>query len=62
MFPNITDMYDKNASGSIDVNEFQQLFNSINQWKGVFEGYDTDKSGSIEQSELTKGNLGWLPN
>ena len=49
-------MYDKNASGSIDVTEFQQLFNAINQWKGVFQGYDKDKSGSIEQSELTQGN------
>ena len=49
-------MYDKNASGSIDVNEFQQLFSSINQWKGVFQGYDKDKSGTIEQSELSQGN------
>ena len=49
-------MYDKNASGSIDVNEFQQLFSAINQWKAVFQGYDKDKSGSIEQSELTQGN------
>ncbi len=49
-------MYDKNASGSIDVSEFQQLFNAINQWKGVFQGYDKDKSGSIEQAELTQGN------
>ena len=52
-------MYDKNASGSIDVNEFQQLFSSINQWKAVFQGYDKDKSGSIDQSELSQGNL-WL--
>ena len=49
-------MYDKNASGSIDVNEFQQLFSAINQWKAVFQGYDKDKSGTIEQSELTQGN------
>merc|ERR1711862_893079 len=48
------DMYDKNASGSIDVNEFQQLFSAINQWKAVFQGYDKDKSGTIEQSELTQ--------
>ena len=48
-------MYDKNASGSIDVNEFQLLFSAINQWKAVFQGYDKDKSGTIEQSELTQG-------
>merc|ERR1712020_29847 len=51
------DMYDKNASGSIDVNEFQLLFSAINQWKGVFQGYDKDKSGSIEQSELSQGKM-----
>lgn len=46
------DMYDRSGSGTIDFNDFQQLFSSINQWKAVFEGYDTDKSGSIEQAEL----------
>lgn len=46
------DMYDKDKTGTIDVNEFQQLFESINQWKGVFEGYDSDRSGRIEQNEL----------
>ena len=50
-------MYDKNASGSIDVNEFQQLFSAINQWKGVFQGYDKDRSGTIEQSELSQGKM-----
>jgi Ca2+-binding EF-hand superfamily protein len=54
MFP---DMYDKDSTGTIDVNEFQQLFASINQWKGVFESIDTDKSGRIEQSELTQGAI-----
>ena len=49
------DMFDQNASGSIDVNEFQQLFNSINQWRAIFESYDEDRSGTIEQSELSQG-------
>merc|ERR1719340_627644 len=48
------EMYDRNSSGSIDVNEFQQLFNSINQWRGIFQGFDMDRSGTIEQAELTK--------
>ena len=48
------DMYDKNASGSIDVQEFQQLFQSINQWRGIFQNYDTDHSGSIEEAELCR--------
>ncbi len=50
-------MYDKDKTGTIDVNEFQQLFESINQWKGVFEGYDSDRSGRIEQNELIQGEI-----
>ena len=30
-------------------------FQSINQWKTVFESYDKDRSGKIELSELTQG-------
>jgi len=48
------ELYDRNGSGTIDINEFQQLFTSINQWRGTFQGFDTDRSGSIEQAELTK--------
>lgn len=47
-------MYDKNGSGCIDVYEFQELFGAINQWKLVFESYDRDQSGTIEQAELTQ--------
>lgn len=55
-FDSVADLYDSNSSGSIDINEFQQLFNCINQWKSVFQGYDTDKSGAVELAEMTKGN------
>ena len=48
-------MYDANNSGSIDMGEFQALFQCINKWKGIFETYDQDRSGRIEESELTKG-------
>merc|ERR1711970_724180 len=48
------DMFDANKSGTIDVNEFGQLFNFVNQWKGVFQGFDRDRSGSIELQELTQ--------
>jgi len=47
------DLYDSNNSGTIDVNEFSELFGCINKWKGVFESYDSDRSGRIEQGELT---------
>ena len=49
------DIFDKDASGTISLNEFQQLFNYINQWKSVFAGFDKDRSGKIDQSELNQG-------
>jgi len=48
------EMYDANNSGSIDMGEFQALFQCINKWKGIFETYDQDRSGRIEEPELTK--------
>ena len=48
------ELHDKNNSGSIEINEFQQLFNTINQWRGIFQRYDTDRSGTIEHSELVQ--------
>jgi len=55
------DLYDQNSSGSIDLNEFQELFNFINQWKAVFESHDNDRSGRIEQTEFEKalGQMGY---
>ena len=48
-------MYDANNSGSIDLNEFNALFGCINSWKATFESYDSDRSGRIEEAELTRG-------
>lgn len=48
-------MFDKDASGTIDVYEFEKLYNYINQWLQVFKTYDRDQSGHIEESELTQG-------
>ncbi|QQP57864.1 Peflin [Caligus rogercresseyi] len=50
-------LYDKNATGTIDVTEFQTLYSCINEWKATFESIDADKSGAIEQNELMQGNL-----
>ena len=51
----VSDMYDKDKTGTININEFQQLFGSMNQWKALFESYDKDRSGRIEQEELNQG-------
>ena len=34
------------------MKEFQQLWAYINQWKGVFDRYDKDRSGNIDANEL----------
>jgi len=48
------DMFDANRSGTIDVQEFSQLFSYINNWKREFEKQDNDRSGRIDQAELTR--------
>lgn len=46
-------MFDKDNSGTIQLHEFQALWNYIQQWKSVFERFDNNRSGSIEAQELT---------
>lgn len=48
-------MFDNDASGTIDIYEFEKLYNYINQWLQVFKTYDADGSGHIEESELIQG-------
>ncbi|XP_076457033.1 peflin-like [Babylonia areolata] len=45
-------MFDRDMSGTIDINEFQSLWHYIQQWRSTFERYDSNRSGSIEGSEL----------
>ncbi|XP_076160809.1 penta-EF-hand domain containing protein peflin isoform X2 [Ptiloglossa arizonensis] len=45
-------LFDKDNSGTIDLLEFQALYNYINAWMGVFHGFDHDNSGSIQENEL----------
>jgi len=49
----MSEMFDREKKGTINIHEFGALFGYINQWKGTFEGYDRDRSGYIEQNELT---------
>jgi len=48
-------MFDRDRSGTIDVSEFQMLYNYINQWLATFRTYDRDGSGHIEEHELAQG-------
>ncbi|PVD32386.1 hypothetical protein C0Q70_07820 [Pomacea canaliculata] len=45
-------MFDRDMSGTIDINEFQSLWHYIQQWRSTFERYDSNRSGSIEAAEL----------
>ena len=45
-------MFDRDHSGTIDFQEFAQLWAYIQQWKGAFDMYDRDRSGNIEHGEL----------
>ena len=47
-------MFDKDKSGTINIHEFGALFSYINQWKGMFEAIDKDRSGYIEEGEFTQ--------
>ena len=46
-------MFDKEKNSTINISEFQTLYNYINAWLGVFRGFDHDNSGSIQESELS---------
>uniref|UniRef100_A0A1B0D4A2 EF-hand domain-containing protein n=1 Tax=Phlebotomus papatasi TaxID=29031 RepID=A0A1B0D4A2_PHLPP len=46
-------MFDQDHSGTIDINEFDKLYNYINQWLNAFKSYDRDQSGHIDEGELS---------
>jgi len=48
------DMFDRDKSGQINVQEFGSLFSYINQWKSLFESIDRDRSGFIEEAEFSQ--------
>eukprot|EP00794_Sanderia_malayensis_P011900 gene11899-13134_t len=47
-------MFDRDQSGTINFQEFSGLWRYIQQWKGSFDRYDRDRSGSIEAPELSQ--------
>ncbi|XP_026758159.2 peflin isoform X1 [Galleria mellonella] len=47
-------MFDKDRTGTINVEEFDKLYTYVNQWLTVFKTYDVDQSGHIEEQELSK--------
>lgn len=45
-------MFDKSKDGTIDIHEFAALWKYVQDWKGCFERFDTDRSGNIDAQEL----------
>lgn len=54
-------LFDKDNSNTIDIEEFQHLFNYINQWLDVFRSFDRDYSGTIDELEFAEalGKMGY---
>jgi Ca2+-binding EF-hand superfamily protein len=48
-------MFDRDMSGTIDINEFTALWHYIQQWRTTFQQFDSNRSGSIEAHELQQG-------
>lgn len=47
-------MFDKDGNGTINYNEFRQLWKYINDWLNCYRRFDADQSGSISQGELNQ--------
>jgi len=45
-------MFDRDHSGSIDYQEFSQLWDYVTKWQQTFRSYDRDNSGFIDKGEL----------
>ncbi|MCO5588153.1 hypothetical protein L7F22_042108 [Adiantum nelumboides] len=57
----LMNMFDHDRSGTITFNEFAGLWKYIQDWQGVFRHFDADRSGSIDQGELSRAlsNFGY---
>lgn len=48
-------MFDTQKIGSVDVQQFNKLFEYVNQWLNIFKTYDRNASGQIDAGELNQG-------
>lgn len=48
-------MFDTQNVGSVDILQFNKMFEYINQWLNIFKTYDRNGSGLIDDQELNQG-------
>ncbi len=48
----LTDLSQRDMSGTMGFNEFKELSHVLNGWKTTFMSYDRDQSGTMEAHEL----------
>lgn len=48
------DMFDRDKTGQININEFGALFGFVTQWKAQFEAYDVSKAGTLGKEDLVQ--------
>jgi Ca2+-binding EF-hand superfamily protein len=50
----MVDMFDQDKNGTINYEEFRQLWQFIQQWSQSFQSLDRDKSGLVNDQELAQ--------
>ncbi|KND00802.1 uncharacterized protein SPPG_03911 [Spizellomyces punctatus DAOM BR117] len=50
-------LFDRDGSGTIGFDEFTSLWRYIEDWKRIFQQFDTDRSGKIDRNELKQALL-----
>lgn len=48
-------MFDTQNNGSVDIQQFNKMFEYVNQWLNIFKTYDRNASGLIDDQELNQG-------
>lgn len=48
-------MFDTQNVGSVDIQQFNKMFEYVNQWLNIFKTYDRNASGLIDDQELNQG-------
>ena len=52
-------MFDKDRTKTINLHEFQELWNFLGSWRQCFDRFDNDRSGQIDAGELGTGIIAY---